>query len=108
MTRAEVPSGNTSQSFTDSEAAGASALTRSRTRGWPISVSPPGSHSHTSECASSSRWSTDNPQGRCPAQSIQAAVPTSGCTASDRGPGSSRVSRVVAADGHASLTQRPS
>ena len=35
---AEVPSGKTSQSLTDSEAAGASALTRSRTRGWPTTA----------------------------------------------------------------------
>ena len=45
VTSAEVPSGKTSHSLTDSDAAGASALTRSRTRGWPSSTSPSASHS---------------------------------------------------------------
>ena len=38
-TSAEVPSGKTSHSFTDSDASGWSTLTRSRARGWPTTGS---------------------------------------------------------------------
>ena len=87
-TSADVPSGNTSQSFTDSDAAGASALTRSIARGCPTSGPDGGSASQISERASSSRWSVDSPHGRCPAQSIQAVVPVSAATGSGRWPSS--------------------
>ena len=57
VTRAEVPSGKTSQSFTDSDAAGASADTRSRATGWPTTGPAGGSGSQISDRASSVRWS---------------------------------------------------
>ena len=79
-TRADVPSGKTSQSLTDSEAAGWSAETRIRATGCPTTGPEGGSRSQVSERASSSRWSPDRPHGRWPAQSIQAAVPTSAMT----------------------------
>ena len=80
VTSAEVPSGKTSQSLTDSEAAGWSAETRIRATGCPTTGPEGGSRSQVSERASSSRWSPDRPHGRWPAQSIQAAVPTSAMT----------------------------
>ena len=94
-TSAEVPSGKTSHSFTDSDAAGASALTRSRATGWPTRGRSGGASSQVSERASSVRWSSDSPHGRWPAQSIHAVVPTDGSTASERGPASGRVDRLV-------------
>ena len=54
-TSAEVPSGKTSHSLTDSDADGAEELTRSRTRGCPTTASAGGSTSQVSERASSSR-----------------------------------------------------
>src|SRR3954453_1051375 len=68
----EGPSAPTSHNFTDSDAYGPSAAIRNRTRGCPSSTSPAASHSHVSECASSSRWSIARPKGRAPATPIPA------------------------------------
>ena len=84
---AEVPSGKTSQSFTESEAAGRRRdVERDRRLADDRADRLRRHHSHVSERASSSRWSPESPHGRWPAQSIQAAVPTSGSTASERSP----------------------
>ncbi len=107
MTSAEVPSGKTSQIFTDSDAAGFVAQTLARSTGWPTIGPGGGSISQVSERSSSSRWSPDSPQGRCPAQSIQAAVPTSGTTSSDTGAVRSRVASVTGGT-VGSVTHQPS
>ena len=84
MTRADVPSGKTSQSFAETNATGAVDVTVSSTRGCPMisSSSSNGPHSYTSERASSARWSAGCPQGSRPAQEIHADAPTSPRTVS--------------------------
>ena len=76
-----MPSTATSCSLHVTVATGADDVSVSSTRGLPAISRPSGSSSHVSESASSWRWSVGWPQGRCPAQEIQAAVPTSGFTA---------------------------
>ncbi len=107
MTSAEVPSGKTSQIFTDSDAAGSVAQTLACSTGWPTIGPGGGSISQVSERSSSSRWSPDSPHGRCPAQSIQAAVPTSAATSSDTGAVRSSVASVTGGT-VGSVTHQPS
>src|SRR3954470_19853667 len=94
-TSADVPSGNTSHSLTEIDAAGSVAHMRALKTGCPTTALGGGSTSQVRERSSSSRWSPDNPHGRWPAQSIQAAVPTSGETVSDAGAIRSRVASLT-------------
>ena len=107
VTSADVPSGNTSQSLTDSDAAGAVALTSNAQPRVPDQGVVRRLEIPDSESASSCRWSVDSPHGRWPAQSIQAAVPTSGRTSRDRPRPARRAGGRArrAGDGHTSRTQ---